>query len=194
MSRISHRKAVFLDKDDTIMWDVPGSARAEHIAWVPEAFRSLARMQRAGYALVVVTNQPGIADGAFTEEDIRRYLDHMTLVLALKGIRLADALYCPHHPEAALERYRTTCVCRKPQPGLINKAAERLGIDLERSWMIGDLLSDVEAGSRAGCRTVLLTVHDDQVPAASGHRCPTFVASTLGVATDRILAVMEAAS
>lgn len=189
-----HRKAVFLDKDDTLMRDVSGVAGISNMLWVPDAFRSLARMRHAGYELVLVTNQPCIADGLYSEQDFRRYLEHMTLVLALKGIRLIDALYCPHHPDAVLESYRASCLCRKPHPGMITRAGERLGIDLERSWMIGDLLTDVEAGTRAGCRTALLTVHDDQVPPPAGPSRPNITAPTLGAATDLILSSLEAVS
>lgn len=194
MSAWPRRAAVFLDKDDTIVWDSPGSAQPGLMNWVPDAFRSLARLQGAGYDLVVVTNQSSIAHGEYTEDDLRRYLDHMRLVLALRGIRLAEAVYCPHHPEAVLPEYRAACLCRKPRPGLLMRSAERLDLDLERSWMIGDLLSDVEAGRRAGCRTALITMHDDQVPPAYGPSRPDVVAPSLSAATDRILSAMEAAS
>jgi D,D-heptose 1,7-bisphosphate phosphatase len=194
MTRPFHRRAVFLDKDDTLMQDVPGAAAIEYMQWVPDAFRSLARMRRAGYELVLVTNQPCIADGLYSEQDFARYLDHLTLVLALKGIRLLDAVYCPHHPDAAMEAYRTSCLCRKPHPGMITRAADRLGIDLDRSWMIGDLLTDVEAGARAGCWTALLAVHDDQIPPPVGPLRPDVIAPNLGTATDAILSSLEAVS
>lgn len=189
---ISGAPLVFLDKDDTLIRDVPYSARTEDIEWVSDAFDALSRLQEAGFRLALVTNQSGVARGDFSERQVRAYLDELSRRLSVEGVRLEGTLYCPHHPHARVERFRQDCSCRKPRPGMLRTAQARLGADLRRSWMVGDLLDDVEAGSRAGCRTVLLEAHADQVPAACGHRSPDAVADSLTAAVDHILDAAEA--
>lgn len=149
--------AVFFDKDGTLIDDVAYNADPSLIRWRPGAFDALRRIADAGFELVLVTNQSGIATGRFTEGQFATYLEALTGMLREGGVRLAGAEYCPHHPEATLQRYRRFCSCRKPNPGMLARAAAKHGIDLNRSWMVGDILDDIEAGGRAGCRTVLVT-------------------------------------
>lgn len=184
--RYGDRPAVFLDKDDTLVDEVTYGVSVEGIRFAPGACDALRLVAEAGYGLVLVTNQPGVAHGLFGEDEVRRYLRSLARMLAGEGILLADARYCPHHPDAAIERYRTECACRKPQPGMILDAARDLGIDLTRSWMVGDLLDDVEAGARAGCATALLDVHDDQLPPDEGLRRPDIVVASLSEAAEHI--------
>ncbi len=149
------RRAVFLDKDGTVLRNVPYNADPARMELLPGAAAGLRRLARAGFALVVVSNQSGVARGYFPEEALEVVHGRLTTLFAGAGARLAGFFYCPHHPDGQ-GPYALACSCRKPAPGLVRRAASELGIDLSRSWMVGDILDDVEAGQRAGCRTVLV--------------------------------------
>jgi len=123
----------------------------------------------------VITNQSGLARGYFTEDRLRRMHDHLASELARLGVRLDGIYHCPHHPEGAVPALAVECVCRKPRPGLLLRAAADLDLDLPRSWVLGDILDDVEAGHRAGCRTVLVDLGTESVPEQPVRR-PDFVA------------------
>jgi D-glycero-D-manno-heptose 1,7-bisphosphate phosphatase len=158
-SAAPRRKAVFIDKDGTLVHDVPYNADPALTRFTPHAMKALHLLHERGFALVVVTNQPGLATGRFgldafvaLREDIERR------VLAEAGVPLTGFYFCPHAPGADGE---PQCACRKPEPGLIVRAAQEHGLDLTRSWMVGDILNDIEAGRRAGCRTVLLDVGNE---------------------------------
>jgi histidinol-phosphate phosphatase family protein len=146
------RPAVFLDKDGTLVQDVPYSVDPARLCFTPRALPALRRLRDAGYALVVASNQPGLALGRFSAAELDVLRAALQDKLRREGGVALDGFYvCPHAPEAG-------CDCRKPAPGLLLRAAAALGLDLARSWMVGDILNDVEAGHRAGCRTVLLDV------------------------------------
>lgn len=143
--------AVFLDRDGTLLRLVPylkDPERAQLYAGAVEALRSL---QAAGARLVVVTNQAGIARGLMTRDDVARVNRRLMARLAVAGVWLDAVEVCPHHPD-----FTGPCRCRKPAPGLLTRAARRLRIDLGRSWLIGDSVSDIEAGEAAGTRTALV--------------------------------------
>jgi len=168
--------AVFLDKDGTLLVDEPYNVDPARMAFAPGAFAGLCRLAALGIPLIVVSNQPGVELGYFREarlEDVRQRLAGM---FRAAGGRLAGFYYCPHAPSG------TRCRCRKPAPGLLRRAALEHGVDLERSWMIGDILHDVEAGNRAGCRTVLLDVGNETEWVAGAHRVPTARAPDLAAA------------
>ncbi|SRR5579884_143417 len=150
------RPAVFLDKDGTLVEDVPYNVDPARIRLAPGAVEGLQLLHAAGYRLVVVSNQSGVARGYFSERALRRVARRLRELLAGAGIPLAGFYYCPHHPQGRVPRYARACICRKPAPGLIVRAAQALGLDLARSWLVGDILHDVEAGHRAGCRAILL--------------------------------------
>ena len=150
------RRAVFLDRDGTIVQDVDFLDDPEGLCLLPGAARAIRLVNAAGVLAVVVSNQSGIARGYLTEDGLAAIHDRLRAILAAEGARLDDILYCPHLPEGTVERYARSCTCRKPEPGMILEAARRHGIDLGRSVAIGDAARDVEAGRRAGCRTVLL--------------------------------------
>jgi D-glycero-D-manno-heptose 1,7-bisphosphate phosphatase len=148
------RRAAFIDKDGTLIRNVPYNVDPELLAFTPRAPDGLRLLARHGYRLVVVTNQPGIALGRFNQAALTRLQQALADRLAGQGVALAGFYACPHAPGA-------TCACRKPAPGLLLQAAAALDIDLSQSWMVGDILDDVEAGARAGCRTVLLDVGNE---------------------------------
>jgi histidinol-phosphate phosphatase family protein len=155
--------AVFLDKDGTLVEDVPYNVDPEKIRLGPGALEAARLLHEAGFRLVVVSNQSGVARGLFAESALQAVEERLRGLLAEAGVPLAGFYYCPHHPQGTVGAYSRVCVCRKPAPGLILRAAQELGIEVERSWLVGDILDDVEAGRRAGCRTVLLdTGHETQ--------------------------------
>jgi D-glycero-D-manno-heptose 1,7-bisphosphate phosphatase len=145
-SRLAARgsPAAFLDRDGTIIED-PGYLRdPEMIQFIPGAVDALRALQAAGYRLVLVTNQAGVARGLLTEEDVRRVNDRLTVLLAGAGVRLDGIYYCPHHPEYGPPEYRRECDCRKPKPGMIQRAVRDLGLDPSRSVIIGDHVTDAQ--------------------------------------------------
>lgn len=180
--------AVFIDKDGTLVHDVPYNVDPARVRLRSDAGTALARLRRAGYALILVTNQPGIAKGLFGEADLIPVWQKLTLELAAWGTGLDGIYYCPHHPQGREPRYSYVCDCRKPQPGMLVRAAADHGIDLSRSWMIGDILDDVEAGRRAGCRSVLLDVGSETEWQPGPWRRPHLVAASLLGAANAIAA------
>jgi len=169
------RRAVFLDRDGTLVHPRHYPARPCDLVLYSGIAPDLWRLQRAGFQLVVITNQAGIARGCFGEAELAAMHAHLAVTLAGQGVRLDGIYHCPHHPDGAIPELAIRCDCRKPAPGLLLRAARELGIDLAQSWMIGDILDDVEAGNRAGCRTVLVDLGTERTPAVS-LRTPTYVA------------------
>jgi rfaE bifunctional protein kinase chain/domain len=148
--------AVFLDKDGTLVEDVPYNVDPERIRLAPGAVAGLRALHAAGYLLIVISNQSGVARGYFPEAALADVEARLRALLAEAGVPLAGFYYCPHHPNGAISRYAVPCSCRKPAPGSIDRAAREHDVDLARSWFVGDILDDVEAGHRAGCRAILI--------------------------------------
>ncbi len=148
--------AVFLDKDGTLVEDVPYNVDPDRIRLAPGAVVALRLMAEAGYALVVVSNQSGVARGLFDVAALHTVERRLSDLVAPAGIAFAGFYWCPHHPDGCVPQFSFACECRKPAPGLLRRAAADLGLDLAASWMVGDILNDVEAGRRAGCRTILV--------------------------------------
>jgi D-glycero-D-manno-heptose 1,7-bisphosphate phosphatase len=190
------RPAVFLDRDGTLneavcnqdgMEDSP--FRSEDLVLLPGAGEFTRRVRDAGYLAVLVTNQPGVAKGSVTIAGLEQIHKHLLGLLAQDGGGLDHICYCPHHPVGRLgisSPFIQVCDCRKPAPGMLLKAAREIGIDLCRSWMIGDRPLDVQAGQSAGCRTILLRRSHSQ-PASGPEVQPTYFASDLTEALDIIL-------
>ncbi len=151
------KPAVFLDRDGVLIEDVHLLTRPEQVvmpAGVPGALRALGA---AGFKLIVVSNQPVVARGLATEPDVRAVHAHMESLFQSAGAPPLDGIYfCPHHPNATLPAYRLDCDCRKPKPGLFRRAAKELELDLGASFAVGDRITDIIAGAKAGCRTVLV--------------------------------------
>ncbi|MFI3263083.1 MAG: D-glycero-beta-D-manno-heptose 1,7-bisphosphate 7-phosphatase [Rikenellaceae bacterium] len=143
-------KAVFLDRDGTINYDEGYTYKVEDLRFIEGVVEALTLMQKAGYKLIIVTNQSGIGRGYFSIEDCQNFNDAMVESLAQKGIVIDDILMCPHAPDE-------DCVCRKPLPYLVNEASERYNIDKTQSFMLGDKKSDIECGERAGLQSCLVT-------------------------------------
>ena len=168
-------KAVFVDKDGTLVLDVPYNVDPQRIALAPDAREAVERIARGGYQVFVVSNQPGAALGLFAEDALKHVESHLKEVIP----RLDGFYYCPHAPGAG-------CECRKPRPGLLERAAREHGVDLSASWMVGDILDDVEAGRRAGCRTILLDVGNETEWRLGEARSPHHVACGLARAAEII--------
>jgi D-glycero-D-manno-heptose 1,7-bisphosphate phosphatase len=180
--------AVFLDKDGTLIDDVPYNVDPACIRLATGAAEGATRLAEAGYALVVVSNQSGVARGMFAEDAIPSVERRIRELLAECDVPLAGFYYCPHHPHGAVARYRMNCGCRKPKPGMLLRAADDLGLDLSRSWMVGDILDDIEAGHRAGCRAVLIENGHETLWHWSPARRPDLIVPDLAEAAQAILA------
>jgi histidinol-phosphate phosphatase family protein len=178
---------VFLDKDGTLVEDVPYNIDPARIRLTPRAAEGLRRLHGAGYQLVVVSNQSGVARGFFAEEALAAVWRRLGALLAEAGVPLAGCYYCPHHPLGVVPAYARVCDCRKPLPGLLHRAARERMLDLERSWTVGDILDDVEAGQRAGCRTVLVDNGHETEWVYSAWRVPNRIAANLAEAAEIIL-------
>lgn len=143
------KKAAFLDRDGTLMIDEGYSSDPSMITIIPGAPETLRELRRKGYLLVVITNQSGVGRAFFTEDTVNLMNSRMSELFEAEGVGFDNFFICPHRPDEE-------CGCRKPRPGMLLKAAEQLGIDLNRSIMVGDKMSDVEAGLAAGCRLNIL--------------------------------------
>jgi len=148
--------AVFLDRDGTINEEVSFLSRMEQLRLYPQTLEAIRLINDAGMKAVVVTNQSGIARGYFTEEFVRSVHDRINELLRDGGARIDGFYVCPHHPVYGNGIYKRECECRKPKPGLLLQAAAELDIDLARSYMVGDMLKDVEAGKKVGVKGVLV--------------------------------------
>jgi histidinol-phosphate phosphatase family protein len=177
---------VFLDKDGTLVEDVPYNVDPELIRLAPGAAKGLQQLAQAGYPLVVISNQSGVARGLFDEADLLPVQRRLRELLADLDVPLAGFYYCPHHPRGRVKRYSRPCHCRKPSPGLILQAARELRLNLSRSWFVGDILDDIEAGKRAGCQAVLIGSGETEWQAGP-YREPDFTAPDLAAAAQLIL-------
>lgn len=173
-------KAVFLDKDGTIVPDIPYNVNTDLITLNEGVIEGLQLLQSYGYLLVIVTNQSGVALGYFTHEQVDAVKEKLSGLCLKLGIYLDGFYCCPHHPEGS-------CNCHKPQPGLLLKAATDMDIDLSCSWMIGDILNDVEAGKKAGCKTILIDNGNETEWKVNDYRQPEYKAKDLAEAARYIL-------
>ncbi|HEY3994153.1 MAG TPA: HAD-IIIA family hydrolase [Ktedonobacteraceae bacterium] len=168
-------RALFLDRDGTLVHPVHYPSRPEELQLYANLGPALRALQEMGFLLILITNQSGLAKGYFTAADLQDMHAYLRAELLRVDVKLAGIYYCPHHPEGVIPKLAVDCTCRKPQPGLLLQAAAELDIDLAHSWFIGDILDDVEAGKRAGCRTVLVDLGTEGAPEHS-LRQPDFVA------------------
>ena len=185
------RPAIFFDRDNTLIVCDGYLGDPAQVRLVPGAADAVARARQLGYAVVVFSNQSGVARGLFAEDDVHAVNERLEQMLkdANPDAVIDRHEFCPFHPEATLEEYRKDSDLRKPRPGMLHAAAERLGLDLSRSWVIGDAPRDVEAGRAAGCRTILFA--DPSLPESPAARAqvngqPDHRASSLTEALDHV--------
>jgi D-glycero-D-manno-heptose 1,7-bisphosphate phosphatase len=152
-SRETLKKAVFLDRDGVIVEDTGYISTPVELKIIQDIIPVLKKLQHS-FRLIVVTNQSGVARGYFTEEDLFAINERILQMLADFGLGLDAIYYCPHHPQVGNDEYRVQCECRKPKPGLIKLAAEEFNIELDRSFLIGDKESDIQAGAALGVKTI----------------------------------------
>jgi histidinol-phosphate phosphatase family protein len=180
-------RAVFLDKDGTLVENVPMNVDPSRMRLADGAAAALHRLREAGYRFAVVSNQAGVARGLFPESALAGVAARLAELLDEQGLQLDGFFYCPHDPAGSVPQYRITCDCRKPAPGLLHRASAALGADVASSWMVGDILDDVEAGRRAGCRCILLDSGGETEWLRGPAREPHFVARSFAEVADHIL-------
>jgi D-glycero-D-manno-heptose 1,7-bisphosphate phosphatase len=150
------RPAVFLDRDGTLIEESGYLDRLERLIFFPFSVDAVRLLNRAGFAIVVVTNQAGIARGIVKESFVAEAHQHIADRLEAGGAKIDGFYYCPHYPTGVVEQYRSACDCRKPQPGMLRRAAKDLDLDLPRSFVVGDKWHDLAAGQAVGARGVLV--------------------------------------
>lgn len=155
--RTMRNRAVLLDRDGIINEDVGYVGNPRRFRLLPKVPEAIRLLNEAGFKVIVVSNQSGVARGLFTEDAVDRVNRRMKRELLADGAVIDAVYYCPHHPEIGEPPYRTECDCRKPKPGLLLRAAEEFRLDLTQSYVVGDEARDVEAGHSAGCRTILVS-------------------------------------
>jgi D-glycero-D-manno-heptose 1,7-bisphosphate phosphatase len=161
---MSLASAIFLDRDGVLNELVVNPVTQEHeapqkpkdVALLPGIANAIKQLRMSGYTLVVFSNQPDVAKGKCTLQDLSNAHDAIVAALGAEEIRLDDFYYCYHHPKGIVPQWTGPCECRKPAPGMILKAAQKHNLDLKSSWVVGDRDIDAEAGVAAGCRSILV--------------------------------------
>lgn len=184
------QKCIFLDRDGTINQHRGLIYKEEDFVLEDSAVEAIRKINEAGWLAVVITNQPVVARGLCTIDEVENIHRKMSALLGAQGVFLDAVFYCPHHPDKGYPGenpdYKMPCSCRKPQIGMINEASEQYNIDLENSWMVGDTTVDIQTGKNAGIKTVLVLTGD----AGSDKKYdvqPDFVCENILVAVEKIL-------
>ena len=180
MGTTANNRAVFLDRDGTIMEDANYVGKVDQVALIPGAPQALRRLQEAGYKLFIVTNQSGVGRGYFTREAVESIHAHLNEQFFEEGVRFDRYYVCPHHPE-------DNCDCRKPKPKFLLEAAQEYGLDLSRCFMIGDRESDIQAGVNAGAVSILVLTGVGRETLAKQVAKPAHVAENIADAAAWIL-------
>jgi D-glycero-D-manno-heptose 1,7-bisphosphate phosphatase len=173
------RPAVFLDKDGTLLADVPYNVDPLLMRLVPGAYEALRILAELDLPLYVISNQSGVAMGKFSIDALDIVDKRLRELVSDCGAMLSGIYWCTHHPDGSIAPHNRLCDCRKPAPGMLLRAASDHGIALEESWFAGDILDDVEAGNRAGCRTVLIDNGNETVWRRDPFREPHCVVANL---------------
>lgn len=186
-------QAVFLDRDGTINKDVGYLSDPEKLNLLPRVAETIKMLNGAGFKVIIVSNQSGVARGFFSEEVVNEINTKLERELLKKEAFVDGTYFCPHHPEIGTPPYRKNCNCRKPKPGLLLQAAKDHEIELSRSYTVGDEIKDIEAGVRAGCKTVLvLTGKERDMPKRDWNVRPDYIAKNLHDAACWILSKEKA--
>ncbi|MHB1161335.1 MAG: D-glycero-alpha-D-manno-heptose-1,7-bisphosphate 7-phosphatase [Chloroflexota bacterium] len=180
------RRAVFLDRDGTLIRNHHYGCDPDGIELLEGVHEGLGLLKRAGYLLIVVTNQSGIARGFFTEEQLAAMHRRLGELLEARGVAVDGWYYCPHHPEGVVPEYARVCECRKPAPGMVLRGCADYDVDPAASWLIGDIQDDVEAGKRVGARAILVDMGTEDEPDRP-ERTPDYVARSFLEAVRHIL-------
>jgi D-glycero-D-manno-heptose 1,7-bisphosphate phosphatase len=185
----ARRRAVFLDRDGTMIEDVGYLDRLERLTLFPYSIDAVRLLNRAGFKVVVITSQAGVANGILTEEFLNEAHAYLSRRFEEGGAAIDGYYYCPHLPHASLERYRTDCDCRKPKPGMINAACRDLSLDVAHSFVVGDRWRDIEMGQAAGASGILVETGYGKTEASRrpDHVTPVPVVANLIEATSWIL-------
>jgi D-glycero-D-manno-heptose 1,7-bisphosphate phosphatase len=186
---VSRNKAVFLDRDGTMIEDVGYLDRLERLELFPYTIDAVRLLNATGYKVVVVTSQNGVANGVLTEDFLAESHEHLSALFGAAGAKVDGYYYCPHSPHATVEQYRTECECRKPKPGMILTAARDHAIDLSQSIVIGDRWRDIEMGLAAGTKAMLVQTGYGRTEAARrpDNIPPVSIAATLIEAVSVVL-------
>ncbi len=145
-----------MDRDGTVCHEVGYVNHVDRVRLLERSAQAVRQVNESGFQAVLITNQAGVARGYFPEPLVDDAHDRLRALLAEEGARLDGIYYCPHHPEVGNAPYRQDCACRKPRPGMLQRASEEMGIDLASSYVVGDTIKDIEAGHRVDARTVLV--------------------------------------
>ncbi len=195
MTENSKRRAVFLDRDGTVADEVGYINHISRFRLYPWSAEAIRKINAAGLAAVVVTNQAGVARGYFPEELIRQVNERMKRELAAAGARLDGVYYCPHHPEVGEPSYRQRCACRKPQPGMLEQAARELDLSLAGSVVVSDRYQEVEMAHKLGLRGCLVLTGygrgEREYQRQKWPRPPDWIADDLLEAVNQILPEMR---
>lgn len=186
----ARRAAVFFDRDGTLNEEVEFLSRPEQLVLIPGAATAVREVNDRGMAACIISNQSGVARGILSESDLIPIHEALERELAREGARIDRIYYCPHHPTAGIPPYNTECDCRKPLPGMLRRAEREMGIDLPRSFVVGDRLIDVQAGQAAGARGILVltgwgTLARDEI--GTQRVTPDFIAASVTEAVEFIL-------
>lgn len=181
------QKAVFIDRDGTLIKDIPYNSNPELIKFEEYAIEFLQQLKEKNFLLIVVSNQDGVAHGYFTEEDVYKMHEAIRRMLSPSFVQIDAFYYCPHLLHGEIKAYALDCDCRKPKPGMIHKAAKAFNIDLDQSWMIGDILNDIEAGNTAGCKTIFINNGNETEWVLKQERTPGYEVNNLQQAAEIIL-------
>lgn len=192
VNRDQPKPAVFLDRDGTICEEVGYLDHPDKLKLIPGSAEAIRKLREAGFWVFVTTNQSGVARGYFAESVVHLVHARLDTLLAEAGARVDAYFYCPHHPKAVLEEYRRECRCRKPNTGMIEQAVAHFPVELDRSFTVGDKLSDCEFGRNAGLTPVLVRTgygreEEARLSAEQGGCRPALVADDLAQAVAWIL-------
>ena len=179
---MSLKKAAFLDRDGVINIDHAYVHRPDEFTFIDGVFKACQLLQKAGFLLIIATNQSGIGRGYYTEADFHQLCEWMKKKFEENGVQITDIFFCPHHPEKALEHYRVDCNCRKPKPGMLLAAQAKWDIDMATSVMVGDKAGDMQAALSAGVGTRILVGKD-------GLACPQAISECTHTAKNLLDAV-----
>ncbi|WP_414147471.1 D-glycero-beta-D-manno-heptose 1,7-bisphosphate 7-phosphatase [Erwinia sp. BNK-24-b] len=177
--------AIFLDRDGTMNVDHGYVHEIDNFQFIDGVIEAMRELKKMGFALVMVTNQSGIARGIFTEDTFMQLTEWMDWSLADREVDLDGIYYCPHHPEGTVEEYRQECDCRKPQPGMLLSAQKELNIDMAASYMVGDKIDDMLAGKAAGVGIKVL-VRSGKAVMEEGENAADWVLDSLADLPSRI--------